>query len=161
MRGNGPPQVKTVTEEDPEEVSDNDDIVIMEDVNKEEEENDESGNHDYSKQGIVGRYTNYGYTSHRTTTDEVCINTNDTLDTNKETETTNSINQGISNLLNNTNDDRVVKLPNEIKTLSGWKFKGDELTTYKTEFGLKAKRMLHISDFNTNSIQLDEIKLTC
>ena len=87
--GNGRPQVETVPEEDFKEVPNKDDIVIMEDFNEEEEENNKSGNHDYSKQGIFGKFTNYGYTKHRTTTNEVAIDTNDTADTNKETETDN------------------------------------------------------------------------
>ena len=141
---------------------DNDDIVIVEDVNKDKEENDESDNPNYSKQGIFGQYTNYGYTNHKTTTDEVSINTKDTVNTNKETETDNSINQGKRDVPTNTNNDREVKLPNTIEALSGRKFKADELTTYGDEFGPpKVKRMLRISDFNTYGIQLNEIKSTC
>ena len=60
----------------------------------------------------------------------------------QETENDNPINQGTRNLPNNTNNDREVRLPNKIKALSGRKFKGDELTTYRVEIGLKTKEIL-------------------
>ena len=84
--GNGPPQIETGIEEASEEVPAKDDIVIVEDFSENEEENDEPDNHNCSKQGIFGKYTNYGYTSDRTTTDEISTNTNDTVDTNEETQ---------------------------------------------------------------------------
>ena len=61
----------------------NNNKVIVVDVNGEKEENDELDNHDYSRQGIFRRYTNYGYISHRTTTNKVSINTNETVDINE------------------------------------------------------------------------------
>ena len=39
----------------------------------------------------------------------------------------------------NTNNATEVKLPNEIKALSGRKFTGDELTTYGDEIGERKK----------------------
>ena len=54
-----------------------------------------------------------------------------------------------------------VELPNEIKALSGRKFTGDELTTYRDAFGPKKEGMIRILGFNTSSIQLDEIRSTC
>ena len=159
-RGNGPAQVVTVTEENPKKGSDNDDTVIVEDV-YEDEEIDKLDNHDYKKQGIFGQYTNYGYTSHKTTINESSINTEDTVNTNKEIETDNLIDQGKRGVPTNTNNDTEVRLPNKIEALSGRKFKGDELTTYGDEFGRKEEGMLRISGFNTISIQLDEIESTC
>ena len=52
-------------------------------------------------------------------------------------------------------------LPNEIKALSGRKFTGDELKTYGEAVKEKEEGMLRISGFNTNSINLDEIRATC
>ena len=52
-------------------------------------------------------------------------------------------------------------LPNEIKALSGRKFTGDEMTTYGDAIEKKKEEMIQISGFNTNSIQLDEIRSTC
>ena len=98
---------------------DDDDIVIMEDVYDEEEENNEPDNHNYSEQGIVGMYTNYGYTSHRTTMNEDSIDANDTVNTNKGTETNNSNNGVTKGSPNNINvDGEEVKLPSKIKALS-------------------------------------------
>ena len=134
--------------------------MIVEDVNEDEEENGEPDNHNYSKQGIFGKYTNYDYTSAKTTTDEISTNTNNTVDTNEETETNNSSNQSTRDVSNNINDDEEateIELPNEIEALSGKTFKGGELTTYGDAFGPKKEGMLRISGFNTNSIQLDEI----
>ena len=137
--------------------------MIVDDVKENEEENDESDN-DYSKQGIFGKYTNYSYTSNRTTTDEISTNTKDIVDTNEETETDNSSNQNTRDVPNNINNDKEateIKLSNGIEALSGRKFKGDELTTYRDAFGPKKEGMIRISGFNTNSIQLDEITSTC
>ena len=97
---------------------DNDDRVIVEDVN-EDEENEETNNHDYSKHGIFGQYTNYGYTSHKTTIDESSIDTDDTVNTNEGMETDISIDQGTRDVPTNTNIDTEVKLPNNSLALSG------------------------------------------
>ena len=161
--GNGSPQVDIRIEEESKKVPDKNDTVIVEDGKEKEEENDESDN-DYSKQGTFGKYTNYGCTSDRTTTDEISTNTKDTVDTNKETETDNSSNQNTRDAPNDINDDKdatEIKLPNEIEALSDRKFKSDELTTYGDAFGPKKKKMMQILAFNTNSIQLDEITSTC
>ena len=105
--------------------------MIVEDIKENKQENDESDNN-YSKQGIFWKYTNYGYTSDRTITDEISTNTKDTVDTNKETEADNSSNQNTKDAPNNINIDKEateIKVSNEIEALSGKKFKGDKLTT--------------------------------
>ena len=84
QEGNESPQVRMGMKEESEVVP-KDDTMIVEDDNEDEEENDKSDNHDYSKQGIFGKYTIYGYTSNRTTTNETSTNIKDTVDTNKET----------------------------------------------------------------------------
>ena len=62
----------------------------------------------------------------------------------------------------NVKDDGAkVEQTNVIKALSSQKFQGDELKTYRDEIKPKTKGMLQISGFNTNSIQLDEIKIIC
>ena len=71
--------------EESKEVPNRNDTVIVEDVNENEEENDEPDNN-YSKQKIFGNFTNYGYTSNRTTTDEISTNTNNTVDIKKNKE---------------------------------------------------------------------------
>ena len=134
--------------------------MIVGDVN-EGEENDQLDNPNYNKQGIFGHHTNYGYTSQKTTNDESSINTKDTVNTHEEMGTNILVDQGTRDVLTNTNNDNEVKLINEIKALSGRKFKGDKLTTYRDAFGPKEEGMLRISGFNTNSIQLDEIESTC
>ena len=104
-------------------------------------------------------YTNYCYISYRTT-----INSDDSVDTNnliitsKEKETNNSNNRKTKESPNNINDyEEKAKLPNEIKALSDWKFKGNKLKMYGDTIKPKAKGMIHIPGFNTNSIQLNEI----
>ena len=115
----------------------------VKDVNKATKEIDESGNHDYNKHNIFGQYTNSGYTSHKTTTDESSIDTKDTtVNANKKGQTNNSIEQDTREVLINTTINKEIKLPNEIEALSGRKFKGEKLTTYGDEFEPKAKGML-------------------
>ena len=53
------------------------------------------------------------------------------------------------------------KFPNKIKALSGRKFIGDVLTTYKDAIRKKKKAMLQISGFITNVFFLDEVRSTC
>ena len=80
----------------------------------------------------------------------------------KEKGTNNSNNGGTKELPYNINaNTAMAKLPNEIKALSGRKFKGDEFKTFGDAIKPKAKRMLCSSGFNTNSIKLDKIKATC
>ena len=107
-------------------------------------ENDEPDNHNCSKQGIFGKYTNYGYTSDRTTTDEISTNTNDTVDTNKETETNNSINNSTRDEPTTTNNATEVKLPNEIKALSRQKLTDNELKTYGDAMEEKEEGMMRV-----------------
>lgn len=52
---------------------------------KENKKGNEKSTKEYSKQEIFGKYTNYGYTSDRTTiTDMMSVNTNNTVDINKK-----------------------------------------------------------------------------
>ena len=82
----------------------NEDIVIVEEVN--EDKHDGPDNQDYSQQGIFGQYTNYGYTSHKITTDEGSIDTKGTVNTNEETKTNNPFDHSKRDVPTNTNNDR-------------------------------------------------------
>ena len=92
--------------------------MIVKDV-EEAEENNQLAYHDYTKQGIFGQYTKYGYTSHETTIDESSIDTDNTVNTDKETETYNLIDRGTRGVPTINNKDIAIKLPNEIKALLG------------------------------------------
>ena len=134
MQGSsGPPQAKMRIEEETEKVPDKNNTVIVEDGKENGGGNDKLVNK-YSKQGIFGKYPNYGYTSNRTTTtDMMSINTNNTVDKNNETEPDGSSHWNTRATPNNTNNDKdttEIKLTNEIEALSGKKFIGDELPTY-------------------------------
>ena len=91
------------------------------------------------------------------------MNTNNTADTNNKLESDDSSNRNTRAAPNNINEKKdaaEIKLPSGIKTLSGRKFKGDELTTYGDALGQKKEGMIQTSGFNTNKIQLDEIRST-
>ena len=60
-----------------------------------------------------------------------------------------------------TNNAAEDTLPNEIKVLSGRKFTGDKLKTYRDAIKEKEEGLLRISGFNNNSINLYEIRATC
>ena len=134
------------------------------DDDKENEKGNKKSAKEYSKQGIFGKYINYGYTINRTTTTNMMsVNNKNTVDTNNETNPDNSLYYHTRTVPNNTNDDNdttEIKLPNEIEALSGRSFIGDELTTYGDAMGQKKEGMIKISGFNTNSIKLNEIRST-
>ena len=92
----------------------------------------------HNKQGTFGQYTNYGCTSHKTSIDESSTDTHITVNTNGM-ETDDLSKHSRRDVRTNTNNAIEVKLPNEIKALSGRKFTGDELTTYRDEIGERKK----------------------
>ena len=151
-------------EEETKRVPDKNNTAIVDDGIENKEVNEQSDNK-YSKRGICRKYTNYGYTSNRTTTTNMMsVNTNNIVDTNDETEPDDSSDCNTRVIPNNTNNDKdttSIKLANEIKALSGTKLINDELTTYGDEFGQKEEEMIQISGLITNSIQLDESRSTC
>ena len=143
--GSRSPKVNMRVKEETEEATVKNNTVILEDIKENIAEGNKSDN-EYSKQGVFGRYTNCGYTSNRTTTtDMMSINTNNTAKTNNKTESDDSSNQNTRAAPNNINKEKNVtklKLPNEIKALSGRKFIGYELTTYGDAFGPKKEGMI-------------------
>ena len=111
-------------------------IVKDEQKEKEEEGKEQIDKPFHNKQGIFGQYTEYGYTSHKTSIDESSTDTNITVNTNGM-DIDDLSEHSTRDVPTKTNNATQVKLPNEIKSLSGRKFTGNELTTYGDTIGKK------------------------